>query len=362
MSTALIPFDNNSAVPAHIQEAFGGESNIPPKITLPQLSFRGKVWRIIMGGEETPLMRRDPESGDQVPVQTVPLVILDFTKDRSRAYYEGAYEEGKKAPPRCRSQNGKVPDPDVKEPMHATCAGCPMSVKGSKIADGKELVACSTFKNLAVVPASQIDKFPPLRLRLAQTSIWDKENAENEAQGWYAFDQFIDFIRGRAVTHTGQLLVKAKFDHRVAHPKLLFKADSWLGPEQVRLVKLVETTKAEEIRKALSIDEVLHDDVVVEAASAPAPAAQAAPAPAKAAPAPAPAPAAPAPAPAKRGRPPSKPAQPAVQADDDPFAAPAAPAAPAPAKAAPVEVIPAGNATAHQKAANLAGVLSNWDD
>jgi hypothetical protein len=356
----LIPFEQ-AAVPAHIQAAFGEQSNIPEKQTIPQLSFRGKVWRIVINNEETPLMRKDPDSGESIPASVIPLVILDFTKARSRAYYEGAYEEGKKAAPRCRSQDGKVPDADVKEKMAPTCASCPMSVKGSKVDGDKQLVACTTFKNLAVVPGTQIDKFPPLRLRLAQTSIWDKENAENEAQGWYAFDQFVDFIRGRGVQHTGQILVKAKFDTRVAHPKLLFKADAWLDEGKVMQVKKVLESKLAEIQKALSInEEVNHEPAAPATPTAPAHEAKAA----------VQAPAAAAPATPKKnpvGRPPNPPkavAAPKPPADDgDPFAA--AGAKSEVVRAVPPEkvtVIPAGNATPEQKVANLAGLLGEWDE
>lgn len=402
MTTNLVPFDMGTkpVVPAHIQSAFADKDNVPEKLTVPQLSFRGKIWRIVLNGEETPLMRKDPDTGDSVPVNVLPLVVLDFNKLRSRAYYEGAYEEGKKKAPTCRSQDGKIPDADVQSVPFVrdaagnntaqkarTCAECPMSVKGSKVNEnGTEGVACQGFKNLAVVPASQIDKFPPLRLRLAQTSIWDKDNNENEAQGWYAFDQFVDFIRGRGVKHSGQILVKVKFDHRPAHPKLLFKADAWLGEAQVAQVLQVLEVKKSDVSKALSIDEQLPaatPETEAPAATA-APVAPPSPAPAPVAPPVAPVrpPVAPpvSPAAPKRGRPSNAskaatqatPAPQAVVAEDgDPFAsipqggAQAAPA-PAPAPAArpvPVaEVIPAGNATASQKAANLAGLLKEWDD
>jgi hypothetical protein len=228
----IVPFDPNSKqVPAHLQKFFETHSNIQERTNVPQLSFRGKVWRIVINGEEKPLLNKE---GD--PVAVVHIVALDHNKARSRAYYEGSYEEGKSKPPACWSTDGEVPDEGVKEPRAASCQACEFSKKGSKITpNGKEVTACSVFKRVAVVPLSDLDS-EPLLLKLPQTSVWDKNNEENEAKGYYAWDQYIDMLRTNGAKHTAAVATKVKFDTRMAYPKLLFAASRWLADEETEVV------------------------------------------------------------------------------------------------------------------------------
>jgi hypothetical protein len=249
----IIPFGGNSEVPAHLAALFGDDSNIAPRITINQLSYRGKTWRRIVDGEETPLTRVDKDSGDQVAIPIVTLVVLDHNKGRSRAFYEGNFEEGKNAKPRCASMDGVVPDATITDPCAATCATCPNAVKGSKITEnGKQTTACSPFKRVAVVPSGQIGQHPVMLLRLAQTSVWDKDNAQNEGQGWYAWDQYLDMLRARGAKHTAAVETKVKFDLRMAYPKLLFSAARWLNPEEAAAAKQKLTDDVDDITKILT--------------------------------------------------------------------------------------------------------------
>lgn len=248
----IIPFDSTGnagavALPAHLADAFG-DGNIAPRVTIDQLSYRGKVWRRIVAGEETQLTRVNPETTEEEPMSIVSVVILDHNKQRSRSFFEGNYEEGKNVSPKCYSSDGVKPDASVKEPCAATCASCPNAVKGSKITEsGKQTTACAPFKRVAVIPATHIGKHPPMLLKLAQTSIWDKDNGENETKGWYAWDQYLDMLRARGAKHTAMVETRVKFDLRVAYPKLLFSAARWLNPDEVVGVKSEMTEKEEVI-------------------------------------------------------------------------------------------------------------------
>ena len=253
----IIPFDATPAgkaeVPAHIANVFT-DSNIAGRASIDQLSFKGKTWTRVVSGEATPLMKTD-ENGDQVPVPVVSLVVLDMGKQRSRAYYEGGYEDGKNAKPACYSRDGVKPDESVKEPQCTTCAACPQAVKGSKLTDnGKQVTACGQFKRIVVIPsaAAVIKDHPPMLLRIAQTSMWDKENAENEAKGWYAFDQYLDMLRARGVNHTAAVETRVKFDARTAYPKLLFSASRWLSPEETAVIKTRLDTETDAITKIIN--------------------------------------------------------------------------------------------------------------
>lgn len=252
-STAIIPFDSAGAgtaiaeVPEHLVALFGDSANITPRFSINQLSYRGKTWRRVVEGEETVLTRTNGE-GDEEPIPIVNLVILDHNKSRSRAFYEGAFEEGKNSSPRCYSGDGVTPDASVKEPCAATCATCPNAVKGSKITEnGKQSTLCSPFKRVAVVPSANIGAHPAMLLRLAQTSVWDKDNGENEAKGWYAWDQYLDMLRARGAKHTAVVETRVKFDMRMAYPKLLFSASRWMNPDEAAQIKQMLADKEKEI-------------------------------------------------------------------------------------------------------------------
>lgn len=249
MSTDLIPFDAKG-MPAHLQTLFADdEANLAQRTSINQLSFKGKTFRTIIDGKETPLMRPDPDNPtDMVPAQVINIVILDQNRKRSRAFYPGNFEEGKNAAPTCFSGDGEKPDASIKEPCAATCAACPNSVKGSKISDtsGAKLTACSVNKRIAVVPAGTIATHVPLLMRIPQTSMWDAANAHAGA-GWYAYDQYVDMLRQRGVKHTGLVQTRVKFDSALAYPKLLFSVGGWLGLDDGAAVKQKIAAAREEI-------------------------------------------------------------------------------------------------------------------
>lgn len=259
MANDIIPFDSTStggalALPEHLQALFGDEANITPRFSINQLSYRGKIWRTVLEGEEVALTRPSQDNpGETEPMPVVSLIVMDHNKNRSRSFYEGNFEEGKNASPRCFSNDGIAPDASVKEPCSATCATCPNSVKGSKITEnGRQVTACAPNKRIVVIPSARIGQHPAMLLRIAQTSVWDKDNGENEAKGWYAWDQYLDMLRARGAKHTAIVETRVKFDLRVAYPKLLFSASRWLNPEEAALVKQMLTDKEKEIADILS--------------------------------------------------------------------------------------------------------------
>jgi hypothetical protein len=356
----LTLFDN-APLPAYLAD-LNAVGNIVERETVPQLSFRGKVWRVVVKGEEKIVTKPDGE-----PAQSVGVVILEYNKARSRAYFEGAYEEGKSAKPVCWSHDGIVPHETVADKQSPTCASCQWSVKGSRISESKkELTACAQFKRVAVVPI-QDTKFTPLLLKIPQTSMWDPEGDEYAAQGFYAYDQYMDFLKRRNVNHTASVVTKVKFDARTAYPKLLFAAAAYL-PEANRPDIIEQLANVDELNKLLNVDptgtevggEVAGDVGEQAAAPAAAPRAATKPPPPKAAPKPAPPPP-PAPPPEDEmgtfGTAPAAATPPPVRAVKavapikavKPAAAPAAPAA--------AEVVPEG-----VRSDAIAGMLASWDD
>jgi hypothetical protein len=218
-------------LPDYLTEAFGDDVNILARVTVPSLTYRGKVWRQVLEGDEVALTKKN-EDGESVPVAQINVVVIEQSHKRSRRFYEGEYEEGKNKAPRCASVDGVVPDADIENPCATSCAVCPNSAKGSS-RSGKG-AACSAFKNVAVINAGLKGKL--LRLSMAQTSIWDKDNPTEEAKGWFAYDQYIEQLRSRGCPNTAAVVTKIKFDPETAYPKLLFSAMRWLTPEEIKVV------------------------------------------------------------------------------------------------------------------------------
>lgn len=247
MSKTGLTLFNETQLPSYLADAFSDEeTNLVVTESIPTLTFRGKQFRIRIGGEEHLLQRRT-EDGESYPVPSIMMIVLDVNPNRSRTYFEGAYVSGENRAPDCWSNDGKVPDPTVAQPQASTCAACPKSVKGSRITDnGKEVSACTTNRKLAVIPHNKLD-MEPLLLKVPQTSMWDKDNKENESQGYFAWDQYVAFLRGRGVPHTAAVITKIKFDN-TEYPKLLFSAVGWVdGNDMPKVKELVHSQAVADI-------------------------------------------------------------------------------------------------------------------
>jgi len=303
MAKGLTLFNENQ-MPAHVTGFLDEEANITDRQSVNALGVSGKVFSISLNGETKKVTKRD-EDGEEVPVSVLPVVILDYAKNRGRSYYEGGYDPNATKAPVCWSEDSVKPDPSVQEPQCKTCAECPMAVKGSKITDAnKATVQCGPYRMVVVAPLRALDT--PLRLKLAVTSDFDGDNKENEAKGYFAFRQYTDMLRSRSVKHTAALVTVLKFDQNREYPKLLFSPRRWLEAEELAAVKsTLASGEIERLLKGFTPDGVdgkakelpapKHEPEVKKAKAKPAPAddeddedtAPAKPAKAKAKPAPA---------------------------------------------------------------------------
>lgn len=352
MASNVIPF-KEANVPAHIAALFGAPKNSDyesASLSVPAVSFRGKVWRIVIDGEEKPLTNAE---GDPVP--TMEVVMVKGNPRRSKAYYgEKKYVEGENSAPICASRDGIAPDAGVEEPQCDSCAACPQNVWGSRISEaGKKVKACADSKRIAVVPAGDL-AFTPLLLSVPATSLTDKDNKENEARGWYALSEYAMMLEKRGVP-VEAVVTKIGFDSRPAHPKLLFKAVGYLGEEDSEAVLALRET--ENINTIIGVT----DGAVGATEPAPKPAAAAK---TKAAPAPEPDDDDDAPAPAPKAAAKTKPAEkakaaPATAPDEDDDT-PVAPAKTAKATKAPDAE--AADPSLKSKVASILGSLDIDDD
>jgi hypothetical protein len=258
--TGLAVFDPKVNAPAHVAQFFDAEgTNIVPRTTVPSLSPEGKTWTIALDGQKHKMQRRN-QDGDLEPLPIMKVVILDYAKQRGRAYYEGEYDPANVSAPVCWSDDGEAPDNSLPGPYTAQqmtdlkivqgtsrkisekCASCPMAVKGSKVIPGtnKAVTACAQHRMLAVLPdptmglpaALQV----PLRMKIAMTSDWDKQSPDQQQQGWLAFSNFVDWINARGVKHTAAMITKMKFDPEAAYPKIFFSAERYLEANELGVV------------------------------------------------------------------------------------------------------------------------------
>lgn len=256
----IVPFNAEAGQmmsPEDMAKIFG-ESNITAGEAVPAISIKGKVWTIVKDGNETPIMVKT-EDGD-FPVQSLKVIVVNQTLNRTRTFFDGPYVEGENRQPDCMSFDGKYPASDVANPVSPTCDSCPNAVKGSKITEnGTATTACSVGKLLAVIPSSQLDH-QILRLKLPVTSLYDKENGE-EAQGWYAWDQYVRFLRSRQVTHTGAVETTMKFDSSAPYPKILFKTSGMVDLAGAKTI--AARVDSDEVNHILGLDKVRSEPAVV---------------------------------------------------------------------------------------------------
>lgn len=251
MAQELTTFADRPALSPKHSKFFEEHKNIQERATVPSVSYEGKKWTLVLGGEKRVVQKRDAD-GDLVPVTTLKVVVLDQNPVRGRAYYEGAYNPETVTMPRCWSDDSVTPSKFVPEPVSKNCANCPMSAKGSRKSDDptkKDLVACSQHQFIAVVPASDLNH-EPLRMKLAITSIWDGKNKANDEAGWFAFKNYTDFLRANGVDHTGLVVTKMKFDSSVGitYPKVLFARDRFLTDEDMEiLVPVIQSQKVKQL-------------------------------------------------------------------------------------------------------------------
>ncbi len=107
---------------------------------------------------------------------------------------------------------------------------------------------------LAVLPDPQMG-LPeamqrPLRLKIAVTSDWDGQSPKEEAEGWFSWQKYVDWLNARGCANTALVVTKMKFDPEAAFPKVFFSAERPLQPEE--LTTIGPLTKSHGVLKLLN--------------------------------------------------------------------------------------------------------------
>lgn len=206
-----------------------------------RISVKGGVFRLLSEGKEIAAIEE----------RYLDVVIVAAAPKVSRTFYAGTYDEANPAPPECWSANGEVPDATAHSKQAASCATCPMNIKGSGQGDSR---ACRYSQRLAVVLADQIDE-DVLQLTLAATSIFGKAEGDNRP--------LQDYVRFHAAqgNDISMMVTRMRFDTTAAVPKLFFKAMRWLSDDEYATT--VEKGASPEAVKAITMTVAQQDNVPV---------------------------------------------------------------------------------------------------
>jgi hypothetical protein len=172
-----------------------------------RISIDGRVFRKFVGGKE-------------ISVNTdnnMNVIFVKMAHTPSRTFYNSVYKKGVRVSPACWSNDSKNPDPEVKNPISASCESCQNSVKGS--GQGGIGSACRLSWRTAVVlpndPAGQVHQ-----LVLPGTSAFGEE-----VNGKRPFRPYVQMLANNNVS-AGRVVTKMEFDINSSTPKLLFSAVS----------------------------------------------------------------------------------------------------------------------------------------
>lgn len=312
-------------LPAHLQNALSPEvfDEFSGGVAsgFPVISYRGKVWRVKIGGEE---QRHTDDDGNALP--TIEVVMLKSNKLPSKTFYESGYKEGDQGKPRCWSSDGVRPDTGVHAPISPTCQACPNHVWGSKTTEqGNPTRACQDVRRVAVCMIHQleevaagtraIDDVDVMLLRVPPASL---NPLKEYAEGVLKPKGIPPYV----------LATRIGFDAEVAYPKLTFKGARFLNePEFHAASQLRESAEASRVLNESEHSSVADEGGTTAANGQAAPVAQPTQTPSPAAPPESIQPA-PAPEPPRAAEVEANAANSADAVDSAPTASPAPPASP----------------------------------
>lgn len=225
-------FQSGSMVPDYLREASDETTkDIAGSSGGKQISIKGGVWRMVVGGEEV------AKNEDRA----MNLVVIASSKGVSRTFYAEKYEEGKDIKPTCWSAEGDKPNEEVPEGQRqsSACATCKQNIEGS--GDGKSR-ACRYSKRLAVALENDIGG-NIYRLSIPAKSYFGK--ADGDKMPLQAFGKF---LAGHGIPITG-IVTEARFDTSEAVPVLKFRAVRPLTREEWELGK--QQSQTEDAKQAV---------------------------------------------------------------------------------------------------------------
>jgi hypothetical protein len=221
MSNALTT-PMSGAVPAHIQKAFAQQAANAALAAgvsagYPIISYKGKVWHIVEGGERTLITIGEGRNAND-PAASLEAVILLANPALNKVYYPDGYEEGSTERPLCHSDDGITPAADAQEKQSKTCGVCPYNEWGSKISDtGSRGKACADSRRMAIASPDDLDTPMLLRCPAASLKTLLAYGQQLDKRGWPYF----------------ALVTRIGFDSSLAYPALTFTPERWLDEAEL---------------------------------------------------------------------------------------------------------------------------------
>lgn len=221
------------AVPAHIQKLLAGgvqanaalAQGVAP--SYPIISYKGKVWHIVEGGERILITINDGGPHSNAPAPSLEAVIILANDKLNKVYYPDGYEEGSTERPLCHSDDGITPSNDAQEKQAASCGACPHNVWGSKVSDregGSRGKACADSRRMAIASPDDIENPMLLRCPAASLKTLLAYGQQLDKRGWPYHAM---------VTRIG-------FDASLAYPSLTFTPERWLTEGELAQVTAMQ--------------------------------------------------------------------------------------------------------------------------
>lgn len=221
-ANALIPFQEDGNMPAHLGNTLGMEHNDDLQGGIsggyPVISYKGKTWALNEAGTVTYIMKE--EDPDEVAT-SIEVVLVKANPTLSKVYYEGGYVEGSTEKPQCHSNDGIAPALDATAPQSTSCALCPHNAWGSRISEtGGKGKACADSRRIAIVPSGELDR--AMLLRVPAATLRD-------------LAQYAQMLKRRNAPYQA-VVTKIGFDPSAAYPKMTFKATRWVTQEEAEKI------------------------------------------------------------------------------------------------------------------------------
>jgi hypothetical protein len=293
MSNISLFKQGNVAIPDYLRQADDTTKMLAGNSGGKQISIKGGVWRMIVGGEE--VAKNEDRAMNFVIVAAAPKVHRTFFADK--------YEDGKVVEPTCWSADGVAPNEEVpaETRQSSQCLTCKQNVAGSGEGTSR---ACRYSRRIAVALENDLTG-NVYRLQLPAKSIFGRPEGEK-----MPLDAYAKFLAGHNVPITG-VVTEARFDTSEAVPVLKFRAVRPLQQDEWDAVQV--QAKTDDALRAIEFKMMIKPKDGAKPAFQQAPAAPAAAPAAKAKPAPVAEPEDDIPEPVKR---PSKKEAPVVPADN----------------------------------------------
>lgn len=224
----------NIPIPAHLADA-GMDSmtkSLAGGSSVKQLSIRGKVWRMISGGQE---VASSEES-------SIAVVFVSASEHTNRMYYAGQYKEGENKSPDCWSVDGKLPDDKATNKQSERCDNCPQNIKGSGANDSR---ACRFSRRMALVMEHDLGG-PIYRLTVPAASLFG-----DGEKGQMPLQLYAKMLMAHRLPING-VVTEMRFDKDSSVPKLFFRGIRPLTSEEYDIV--VEQGRHPDAQAAITLE------------------------------------------------------------------------------------------------------------